>query len=222
MQIPLINLLWMLIPVSIVIYFYIQITKDAKTPFLALFRMVIQLLLIGYLLVYIFNSKTPLIVGVVLFIMLVFASIISLRPLEKKSFSLYKRAFFSISIGGLSTLFIVIFLVLKPKVFYEPKVVIPLAGMAFANAMNSLSIYVERFYASHKENEAFKASLIPIINSFFAVGLVSLPGMMTGQILSGVDPLIAVRYQILVMLMVLSSSGLSVIIFSKLNKGFKE
>jgi len=222
LQIPLINLLWMLIPVSIVIYFYIQITKDAKTPFLALFRMVIQLLLIGYLLVYIFNSKTPLIVGVVLFIMLVFASIISLRPLEKKSFSLYKRAFFSISIGGLSTLFIVIFLVLKPKVFYEPKVVIPLAGMAFANAMNSLSIYVERFYASHKENEAFKASLIPIINSFFAVGLVSLPGMMTGQILSGVDPLIAVRYQILVMLMVLSSSGLSVIIFSKLNKGFKE
>jgi putative ABC transport system permease protein len=60
-----------------------------------------------------------------------------------------------------------------------------------------------------------QASLIPIINSFFAVGLVSLPGMMTGQILSGIDPLIAVRYQILVMLMVLSGSGLAVLIFIK-------
>ena len=206
----------MLIPVSVVIYFYIQITKDAKTPFLALFRMLIQLLLIGYLLVYIFNAKAPLIVGVVLFVMLIFASIISLRPLDKKSFALYKAAFIAISFGALSTLFVVVFLVLKPKVYYEPRVVIPLAGMAFANAMNAISIYAERFFASKKEDEAFRASLIPIINSFFAVGLVSLPGMMTGQILSGVDPLIAVRYQILVMLMVLSSSGLSVIIFRKL------
>ena len=203
----------MFIPVSVVIYFYIHITKDKKTPFLALFRMILQLLLIGYLLVYIFDAKTPLIVGIVLFIMLIFASLISLRPLDKKSFILYKAAFMAISIGALSTLFIVVFLVLQAKFFYEPRVVIPLAGMAFANAMNAISIYAERFFASKKEDEAFKASLIPIINSFFAVGLVSLPGMMTGQILSGVDPLIAVRYQILVMLMVFSSSGLSVILF---------
>jgi putative ABC transport system permease protein len=98
--------------------------------------------------------------------------------------------------------------------------------MIFANAMNAVSISAERF-----ENESeggysyiearatsYKAALIPIINSLFAVGLVSLPGMMTGQILSGVDPLIAVRYQMMVMLMILGSAGISVAIYLRLLK----
>jgi putative ABC transport system permease protein len=86
--------------------------------------------------------------------------------------------------------------------------------------MNAVSLVAERFekeiesksYIDARAN-AFKASLIPQINSFLAVGLVSLPGMMTGQILSGVDPIIAVRYQIMVMFMVLGSSGISTIIY---------
>jgi putative ABC transport system permease protein len=93
--------------------------------------------------------------------------------------------------------------------------------MIFANAMNALSIAAERFESERAQGNgyiparaaAYRAALIPIINSLFAVGLVSLPGMMTGQILSGVDPLIAVRYQIMVMLMILSSAGISVAIF---------
>ena len=56
---------------------------------------------------------------------------------------------------------------------------------------------------------ALGAALIPITNAMLAVGLVSLPGMMTGQILSGVDPLLAVRYQIMVMCMVYAASGLA-------------
>ena len=67
---------------------------------------------------------------------------------------------------------------------------------------------------------AFKACMIPQINSLLAVGLVSLPGMMTGQILSGVDPLIAVRYQIMIMTMILSSAGISAIIYFLLKKKF--
>jgi len=93
--------------------------------------------------------------------------------------------------------------------------------MVFANAMNSLSLSAERFSAEMKinpdyrkaRNIAFNASLIPNINSLFAVGLVSLPGMMTGQILSGVDPLIAARYQIMVMCMIFGAAGLSSAIF---------
>jgi len=65
---------------------------------------------------------------------------------------------------------------------------------------------------------SFKASMIPQINSLLAVGLVSLPGMMTGQILSGVDPLIAVRYQIMIMSVILSSSGISIIIYFLLKR----
>jgi putative ABC transport system permease protein len=99
--------------------------------------------------------------------------------------------------------------------------------MIFANSMNTVSISAERFESEIREKKSYdiarsssyKASLIPIINSLFAVGLVSLPGMMSGQILSGVDPLIAVRYQIMVMLMILSSAGLSVAIYLILIKG---
>ena len=98
---------------------------------------------------------------------------------------------------------------------------IPLAGMIFANSMNSVSLAVERLNAeinkgvpyAEARNIALQASLIPIINSLFAVGLVSLPGMMTGQILSGVSPLIAIRYQIMVMCMIFGSSGISTACF---------
>ena len=98
---------------------------------------------------------------------------------------------------------------------------IPLAGMVFANAMYSVSLAAERYYSERTEgfnavtarNKAMQAALIPVINALFAVGLVSLPGMMTGQILSGVSPLIAVRYQIMVMLMIFSSAGISTALF---------
>jgi putative ABC transport system permease protein len=158
--------------------------------------------------------------------MLVFASIISLRPLQKKNRKLYLYAFVSIFMGGVFTLILVIFGVLDLNPWYEPRFLIPLAGMLFANSMNAVSISAERF-----ENESqrgynylearatsYKAALIPIVNSLFAVGLVSLPGMMTGQILSGVDPLIAVRYQMMVMLMILGSAGISVAIYLRLLK----
>ena len=105
--------------------------------------------------------------------------------------------------------------------WYHPQSFIPLAGMIVASSMNALSLYAERL-ASEREkhpfevarNRAFNASLIPQFNSFLAVGLVSLPGMMTGQILSGVSPMVAVRYQIVVMVMILCTAGFSVVIYT--------
>ena len=101
---------------------------------------------------------------------------------------------------------------------------VPLAGMVFANAMTSISLAGERLYAEighgaeweEARVTAFQAAMIPVINALFAVGLVSLPGMMTGQILSGVSPLIAARYQIMVMCMIFSSAGISTAIFLSL------
>ncbi len=107
--------------------------------------------------------------------------------------------------------------VLNLQPWYLPSYVIPLAGMIFASAMNSVSIALERLDAEIERDVpydkarviALRASLIPITNSLFAVGLVSLPGMMTGQILSGVSPFIAARYQIMVMCMIFGSAGIS-------------
>ncbi len=127
----------------------------------------------------------------------------------------------AIFISGGAILILVTQGVLGLQPWYLPSYMIPLAGMIFANAMNSVSIAGERLEAELKRdvpylqarNIALKAALIPITNSLFAVGLVSIPGMMTGQILSGVSPFVAARYQIMVMCMVYGSAGISSAIF---------
>ncbi len=220
------DLLWACIPVIIMIVIYIRWTNDKLTLFYALARMLIQLILIGYVLTYIFSSDSPYLVILILSVMLVAASSISLRPMQKKDTSLYMKAFISIAVGGLFTLVMIIFGVLNLNPWYEAKFLIPLAGMIFANSMNAVSISAERYESEVERGNiyedaratAYKAALIPIVNALFAVGLVSLPGMMTGQILSGIDPLIAVRYQMMVMLMILGSAGISVAIYLVLLK----
>jgi putative ABC transport system permease protein len=153
---------------------------------------------------------------------------ISFRNINKKSLHEYIQIFISISISGLLHLIIMLYFVLELVNIYEPQFVIPLAGMIFANTMNGLSLAIERYESEEKENNSFyearkisfKAAMIPQINSFLAVGLVSLPGMMTGQILSGIDPLIAVRYQIMIMLSMLSGTGISIIVYFLIRKKY--
>jgi putative ABC transport system permease protein len=215
-----------MIPVVVVIVIYMRWTNDRTTIVYAIFRMLVQLILIGYVLTYIFSSNSSYFVILILSVMLVSASIIALRPLQKKNTQMYLYAFIAILVGGMFTLFMVIFGVLDLNPWYEPRFLIPLAGMIFANSMNAVSISAERFDNETERGYdylearaiSYKAALIPIINSLFAVGLVSLPGMMTGQILSGVDPLIAVRYQMMVMLMILGSAGISVAVYLVLMK----
>ena len=127
----------------------------------------------------------------------------------------------AIAVGGLFNLDLITQGVLHVDPWYQPAVMIPLAGMIFSNSMNSVSLAGERLFSElehHQDyararNTAFQAAMIPITNSLLAVGLVSLPGMMTGQILAGTSPLIAARYQIMVMCMIFSSAGISTAIF---------
>ena len=188
--------------------------------------MLIQLLLIGYFLGYIFEADNSLIVLAVLAIMLFSSAIIALRTIQIPKKTLYLKSFWAILVSGAIILILITQGVLGLHPWYLPSYMIPLAGMIFANAMNSVSIAGERLQAELKRdipyiqarNIALQASLIPITNSLFAVGLVSLPGMMTGQILSGISPFIAARYQIMVMCMVYGSAGISSAIFLTLVK----
>ena len=149
------------------------------------------------------------------------ASWISLGSMKVQRWIWLKYSLVSIAVGGSCTLALVTQGVLRLEPWYDPKFFIPLAGMIFANAMNGVSLSGERWNSEvqrgtdrlEARNIAFRAALIPITNALFAVGLVSLPGMMTGQILSGVDPLIAVRYQIMVMCMVYGATGISTAMF---------
>jgi len=218
--IPAINLLYLLIPVVIVGYFYFRWVGNKFEIFYASARMLLQLLLVGYLLAYIFEAKTSYMSVVIIIVMISAASIITLRNITNKGIQVYKSVFIAILVGGSSNLFLVIYFVLDLDSFAEPRYVIPIAGMLYANCMNAVSLVAERFEKESQLHEykvaratSFRVSFIPQINSFLAVGLVSLPGMMTGQILAGTDPIVAVRYQVMVMFMVLGSSGISTIIY---------
>lgn len=218
--ISLFHLSFAFIPVVIVVAMLYWWSLDSKNAIYALFRMLVQLLLIGYVLTFIFNTESALVVLGVLMIMLVISSWISLRPLHKKDQLHFVKILASISLGGILTLALVTQAVLDLNPWFEPRYMIPLAGMIFANAMNTVALAAERYESEIEKSSydeakrtALRASLIPIVNSLFAVGLVSLPGMMTGQILSGVDPLVAARYQIVVMCMIFGSAGISAVCY---------
>ena len=219
--IPLLNLAYAFIPAIVVVFILWKWNIETKTSLLAILRMVIQLFLIGYILTFIFNAENAYIVLGVLVVMLLSASWISLRTISVPKSEVYLKAFIAILIGGGLVLILITQGVVRLEPWFLPSYMIPLAGMIFANAMNSISLAGERLF-SELENGgtydeakliALKASLIPITNSLFAVGLVSLPGMMTGQILSGVSPFIAARYQIVVMCMMFGSAGISSSLF---------
>ena len=226
LNIPILRLSIAFIPVFIVIGIHYKWSLKPKNILYAISRMLGQLLIVGYLLTYIFQSNEFWMVIAVISMMVFFSGWIALRTVSEQRRSLLLIALISILIGGGLTLVVISQGVLNLQPWYLPRYLIPLAGMIFANAMNSVSLAADRMKAEiernrvfeNARNTAFQTSLIPIINAFFAVGLVSLPGMMTGQILSGTSPLLAVRYQIMVMCMVFSSAGISTALFLTLLK----
>lgn len=209
------------IPVAVVVVLMWRWSHRYGRALQAIARMLVQLTLIGYVLVYIFQSKSGLVISGVLTVMLVAASWIALNTVNLSKRSLFPAALYSVALGGGTTLLLITQGVLQLKPWFQPNYMIPLAGMIFAASMTNISLALERLHAELKNgvafadarDTAFRTAMIPVINSFLAVGLISLPGMMTGQILSGVSPLIAVRYQIMVMCMIFGAAGLSTVCF---------
>lgn len=211
------QLAWCALPLlfaCIVFYFW---SRNKVTEVLYAFaRMLVQLIAMGYALVAIFNHASPLISTLIVLTMLSIASWIAIRPVKHHKNILIPAL---ISLGGSVAIHLTLslLLVLEVNEWYSPHVIIPLAGMYLANSMNSISLSTERFYSEIRNGKsvydsrsiAFNAAMIPQINALLAVGLVALPGMMTGQILSGVSPLVAVRYQIMIMSMILGTTALA-------------
>ncbi len=208
------SLAWCAIPVILIATVYARWSGKASEVLLSAARMTLQLIGVGYVLVALFDNPSPWITVAVLTAMICIASWIALRPVNHQR-NYLKPTLIALSCSAGFHLFISLVLVIGVETWYEPRVIIPLAGMYFANTMNAISLATERYHSELDEGKsadkarltAFQAAMIPQINSLLAVGLVSLPGMMTGQILSGVSPLIAVRYQIMIMTMVLGTGG---------------
>ena len=214
-------LLLSFLPAAIVIIILLPVKSLSKTALYATARMLVQLIIVGYLLVYIFDTDSWLVVAGILMLMLIAAAWIAIRTLETRDTSAFLQALFSIAVGSISTLGLITQCVVEIDPWFSPRYVVPLAGMIFAASMNAISLAAERFEAETSRGEdhldakqlALQASLIPVINSLFAVGIVTLPGMMTGQILSGVSPIVAAKYQIVVMSMLFGATGISAAIY---------
>jgi len=222
-SIPLSSLLIILIPVIVVIWIQFRWSLNFKESIYAVARMLVQLMVIGYLLGYIFDAQRSWLVVLIVLIMVSVSSWIALRTIKQRRKQQYIYVFTALILGGATTLILVTQVVLDFTPWYKPQYMIPLAGMIFSNCINSISLAAERYYEEIQRKEiimarniAFKTAMIPATNSLFAVGLVALPGMMTGQILSGVDPLVAVRYQIMVMAMIYGSEGISSAVYLSL------
>lgn len=219
--IPLLQLGIALLPALAVIGIQLAWAQPTGQSWYALARMLAQLLLVGYALTYIFAADHPGPVLGVLTVMIAASCWIALGNVPGARRQLLAPGLGAIAIAGLGVLALMAGPVLRIEPWYQPRTLIPLAGMIFSAAMNSVSLAGERLYAELERADdylaardaAFRAALIPVLNSFFAVGLVTLPGMMTGQILSGVSPLVAARYQIVVMAMVLGASGIAAALF---------
>ncbi len=215
------NLALAFIPVAAVLFIYVSWSLNYRHVAYAICRMLVQLLTVGYFLAYLFETDIPWVVLAVIVLMIVVSAWIALNTVEEKRWPLLPKACVAIAIGGGVSLLIMSQWVLAIEPWYTPQTLVPLAGMVFANSMTSISLCAERFFSEVKHTNdykevraaSFNASMIPVVNSLFAVGLVSLPGMMTGQILSGVSPLIAARYQIMVMCMIFASAGISSALF---------
>lgn len=187
-------------------------------------RTVVQLLAVGYFLAVVFAWRNPWAVLAVLVVMLTIAAIVARNRISKKIPGLLPLVWGSILVSTVLTMVYTNLLVIQPETWYEPQYVIPLAGIVLGNAMNAAAIAGERLVstlnASQLEIEtylslgatpeqtiaqyrkdAIKAGLIPTINSMMVVGIVTLPGIITGQLLSGVSPFNAALYQILIMFM---------------------
>jgi len=195
-------------------------------------RTVVQLVLVGYVLVYIFELERWYLVVGALAVMLLVAAWTAVGRQDQPSGRLFGIMGVAMLLGSGLTLFYVGSLVVRADPWYDPRYLIPLFGMIIGNAMTAASLAAERLAGEissrRAEIEAYlalgadpatstreavrraiRASMIPMINSLMVVGIVALPGMMTGQIIAGASPLEAVRYQIVVMFMLTAAVAIT-------------
>ncbi len=184
-----------------------------------------QLTLVGYALTYIFNINNIWLIISIITAMCFVASQTAVKRNPGTAGRHHLPAFISLSASTFIVGSIVTVLIISPDPWYSARIAIPVFGMILGNSMNGIALSLERLFSEARSRaaeietmltfgatpweavrpivrDAVRAGMTPTVNSLLVVGLVSLPGMMTGQILGGADPREAVRYQIVVMLMI--------------------
>ena len=197
-------------------------------------RAAVQLIAIGYVLLLLFKHESPPFVFGVLTVMLLVAAWTSAKRVERGPGFLVLLPYALCAIGAASAVALVpvFVLVVPPHPWFEARYLVPIGGMMIANAMNVVAQVYERIFAlayteraeielllalgasprqalEPQVRAAMRAAMIPTINGLLTVGLVALPGMMTGQIVSGTPPEQAVRYQLVIMYQLVAVAAVS-------------
>lgn len=208
-----------------------------KEILIASIRMTLQLILTGNVLVYVFDNPSPIYTVLIITLMEGFAIYNIFKRIKLDlSKRLKKIIALSMIVGTISSLLYFLLVIINVSPWYNPRYFIPIAGMLIGNSMTGISLGVSRLVDGMKSNKnlvesalmlgatpkmatksivdsAFDSAVLPTINSMVGMGIVFLPGMMTGQILSGESPITAIKYQIAIMLGILGSVSLTVILF---------
>jgi UDP-glucose/iron transport system permease protein len=210
-----------------------------KSLAVAALRTVIQLTLVGFILKWVFALEYAVAVIALGLIMTFLASRASVARSSRTFSGIRARAFFSLFVSGFITTAMVTGVIVGVDPWYKPQYVIPLLGMILGNGLNGLSLCMDTLLENLSEKrheveldlamgatrweaarpalaEGVRRGMMPIINSMTVVGMVSLPGMMTGQILQGADPVNAIKYQVMVMFMIAAAVSVSSIILALL------
>ncbi len=208
-----------------------------KQLIIAAIRNVIQLLLIGYILKIIFNSHNVFLLIAIAGIMLVVAGfeINARQKYPLKRWIGFKVGTSALFISSFTMALLTLMVIVAPTPWYSPQYAIPLLGMLLGNTMNGISLGMDKLNQSVYQQrlvieqrlmlgqtyqeaiqeiraESIRTGMIPIINSMAIAGLVSLPGLMTGQILSGTPPVEAVKYQILIFFLIAAGTGFGIML----------
>ncbi len=205
--------------------------KLTKTLLTAAIRTVVQLSFIGLILAWIFAREQWYEVLLILTIMTLIAGIAAKNRVKRTYKGLFTDTLIAVSTSAILVTIIAIGLILRVEPWYTPQFIIPILGLILGNSLTAISLtsnqLVESFHEQQARiemmlslsarpfeavNEQIRAAVVngmtPTLNSMLVVGIVSLPGMMTGQILAGADPTQAVRYQIVTMFLICVSSTL--------------
>lgn len=205
--------------------------KLEKSLFIGTIRTFVQLFILGYVLKYIFNLNHQLLVLGLFLLMTLFAVWTIYSRVNEKKINFFFPVYLSMALNFFVVAFFVTGIIVDVDPWWAPRYFIPIGGMVIGNSMNAIAIALERLLsdlkskraeiemklclgADYKESSmmivrnAMQSGMIPSINAMMSVGMVFIPGMMTGQILAGNSPVVAIKYQIVVMIMLTGSTAI--------------
>jgi putative ABC transport system permease protein len=223
----------LLIVVNVVLSWLLRL-ELGRPLLLAATRMVVQLLLIGAVLDWLFRQEDPLAIALLALAMAGIAGAAAVNRTRQRFAGIYANSLLSVLASSALVTGVALTGIIRPEPWYAARYVIPLLGMVLGNTLNGISLSLDRLmegFRSGREEvetrlclgasrweacrevvrEAVRIGMIPTINSMMVMGLVSLPGMMTGQILQGAAPAAAVRYQIVILFMIAAGTALGVV-----------